>query len=67
MKHIQLEYDYTIMNEVLYTLKQHQAEILKNDMLLFCKTVAAIPLKNYNSALEKLEKIHGLTLKKDIS
>lgn len=66
MKHIQLEYDYTIMNEVLYTLKQNQAEILKNEMLLFCETVAAIPLKNYDIALKKLEKIHGLTIKKDV-
>lgn len=65
-KNLMLEYDYTIMNEVLYTLKQHQADILKNDMMLFCETTAALPLKTYDAALEKLAKIHGLTIKTDV-
>lgn len=65
-KNLMLEYDYTIMNEVLYTLKQHQADILKNDMMLFCETTVALPLKTYDAALEKLSKIHGLTIKTDV-
>ncbi len=57
-----LEYEYPIMNQVLYTVKQHQAAILKNDLMLFCSTQISVPLKNEKACLEKLEQIHGLKI-----
>lgn len=57
-----LEYEYPIMNQVLYTVKQHQAVILKNDLMLFCQTRIAVPLKNETNCIEKLEQIHGLKI-----
>jgi uncharacterized YigZ family protein len=60
----ELTYEYPIMNQVLYTLKQHQATIIKNDLLLFCTTQFSISLKQEEILLNKLSLIHGLTITK---
>jgi uncharacterized YigZ family protein len=60
----ELEYEYPIMNQVLYTLKQHQAHIIKNDLMLFCQTTIAIALQEEAVCIQKLEKIHGLKIVK---
>lgn len=59
-----LEYEYPIMNQVLYTIKQFQATILKNDLMLFCQTKIAIPLKLEQAAMDKLSQIHGMKITK---
>lgn len=58
-----LEYDYSIMNEVMMVLKQAEATIYKQDMQLFCVLEAGIPLTNKETALLKLKDIHGLDIK----
>jgi uncharacterized YigZ family protein len=60
---IQLEFDYSIMNEVITILKQNEASIYKQEMQLFCIFEAGIPLVNKETALTKLRDIHGLALK----
>lgn len=57
-----LEYEYPIMNQVLYTVKQYQAVVLKNELMLFCQTQISVPLKNEKPCMEKLEQIHGLKI-----
>jgi uncharacterized YigZ family protein len=60
---VTVEYDYSIMNEVMQVLKQADATIYKQDMQLFCVLQAGIPLVNKDSALQKLKEIHGLEIK----
>jgi uncharacterized YigZ family protein len=60
---ITLEYDYSIMNEVMQVLKQADATIYKQDMQLFCILQAGIPLVSKDAALEKLKEIRGLEIK----
>lgn len=60
----ELEYEYPIMNEVLYTLKQFGATIINNELLLYCKTIMSLPLKIEDSCIHRLNQIHGLKITK---
>lgn len=60
---IKLEYDYSIMNEVIQVLKQNDATLYKQDMQLFCMLEAGVPLINKELCLARLQEIHGLEIK----
>lgn len=60
---ISLEFDYSIMNEVMTVLKQHDATMYSQDMQLFCVFTAGIALAQKELCLHKLEQIRGLTIK----
>lgn len=60
---VRLEYDYSIMNEVIQVLKQNDATIYKQDMQLFCILEAGVPLSNKDICLSRLQEIHGLEIK----
>lgn len=60
---VTLEYDYSIMNEVMMVLKQSEATIYKQEMQLFCVLQAGIPLIHKDPALQKLKDIHGLEIR----
>jgi len=59
---VKLSFDYTIMNEVMTVLKQFEANILKQEMTLFCDFEVGIPLVHKEACLQKLEAIYGLKL-----
>lgn len=59
---IKLEYDYSIMNEVMQVLKQNDATIYKQEMQLFCVLEAGIPLVHKDSCIQKLNEIRGLEI-----
>lgn len=61
-QHYNLQFDYTLMNDVMRVLKQHQVTILSQESLLFCSYNVSIPLKDKKDILEVLRKIHGLTI-----
>lgn len=60
---VQLEFDYSIMNDVMTILKQCEANIYKQDMQLFCVFEAGIPLIHKEAALKRLGDIHSLEMK----
>lgn len=62
---LHLEFDYTIMNEVMLTLKQHHARILRQEQQLFCRMDAAVPLIHYPTCLQKLQEIHRLEIREE--
>ncbi len=66
-KHVEhkltLEYDYSLMNEVMQVLKQSDATIYRQDMQLFCVLEAGVPLVHKETCLQKLKDIHGLEIK----
>src|SRR5690606_18678713 len=57
-----LEFDYSIMNDVMQLLKQFDVSIYKQEMLLFCNYTVGIPLLNLEECLQKLQEIQGLEL-----
>lgn len=57
---LKLNFDYTIMNEVMMVLKQFDATIIKQEMTLFCDFEVGIPLVHKEACLQKLEGIYGL-------
>lgn len=63
LAYYELQYEYPIMNQVLYTLKQADAVIIDNELLLYCTTKMGIALKNKAALIGKLEQIHGLEIK----
>lgn len=64
---LKLSFDYTIMNEVMTILKQFDAQIDKQEMLLFCDFEVSIPLVHQEAAMGKLEQIYGLKIERSIA
>jgi len=60
---VTLDFDYSLMNEVMQVLKQNDVSVYKQDMQLFCIFEIGIPLANKEQALQKLNDIHGLEVK----
>lgn len=58
-----LQYDYTLMNDVMKLVKQYGCEILKQELQLFCLLEIGIPKNISNEALIKFEAVKGLEVK----
>jgi len=56
----ELQFDYTLMNEVMMVAKRFGFAVLQNEMQLFCKMVVGIPKENLTLCLDKLKDIHGV-------
>jgi len=59
---ITLEYDYSLMNDVMQVLKQNEATVYHQEMQLFCRLEAGIPLSHKEQCLQKLKDIRGLDI-----
>jgi len=55
-----LQFDYTIMNEVMTIVKQCDCIVLSQDMQLFCKVRVAIPKHRLEEVLFKFKALHSL-------
>lgn len=62
-QNIEIELNYNSMSEVLYLLRQAEADVLKQDLQLFCTILAAVPKLNVEQCKAQLLKINGLSLK----
>jgi putative IMPACT (imprinted ancient) family translation regulator len=60
---VEIQFDYPVMGEVLYLLKQAEATIYKQDLQLFCVVTAGIPRIHSAAYIKKLEEIRGVSLK----
>ncbi len=60
---VEVQFDYPVMGEVLYLLKQSEATIYKQDLQLFCLVHAGIPKIHAASYLQKLSEIRDVTVK----
>lgn len=61
---VTVDFDYSLMNEVMQVLKQNDVSIYKQEMQLFCVFEIGIPLSQKDTALQKLNDIHGVEIKK---
>lgn len=59
-----IEFDYTLMNEVMMIIKQYNCTVLSNETQLFCVIKAGIPRNRLNDVLYKLNDLQNVTAKK---
>lgn len=59
-----IEFDYTLMNEVMMVMKQYNCTIHANEMQLFCNIQAGIPRNRLEEVLYKLKDLQQVSVKK---
>ena len=59
-----IEFDYTLMNEVMMIMKQFNCNIFSNEMQLFCIIKAGIPKNRMDEVLYRLKDLQNVTVKK---
>ena len=59
-----IEFDYTLMNEVMMVMKQFNCTINSSEMQLFCVIKAGIPKNRFEEVLNRLHDLQSVTLKK---
>ncbi|MBO9684683.1 MAG: YigZ family protein [Flavisolibacter sp.] len=59
----ELQFDYTLMNEVMMVVKRFGCVVLQNEMQLFCRMVIGIPKEDLELCLDKLNDLHGVEVK----
>lgn len=60
----ELQFDYTLMNDVMLAVKRFNCAILQNETQLFCRMLIGIPKANEESCVAKLGDIHGVEIVK---
>ncbi|HRO42633.1 MAG TPA: YigZ family protein [Flavipsychrobacter sp.] len=63
---VTLSFDYPVMGEVMYLLRQSEATIYKQDLQLFCNVKAGIPKKHATVYLQKLSELRGVKFTRDL-
>jgi uncharacterized YigZ family protein len=62
--HYRLQFDYTLMNEVMKILKRFHCVIQRQDLQLFCIVYAGIPKVNHDSCYSQLKELHTIEMEK---
>lgn len=57
-----LEFDYTLVNEVMMVIKRHSCSVLKQEMQLFCHFRVGIPRRSRDACLRQFGNIHGVSV-----
>ncbi|MES1224616.1 MAG: YigZ family protein [Bacteroidota bacterium] len=57
-----LQFDYTMMNDVMKIVKQFDCVVLKQVVQLFCEMKIGIPKKNMEEILSKLKELSGVEI-----
>ena len=60
----ELEFDYTITNDVMKVVKNFGCNLLKQDLHLFCIYDIGIPKVNELDAVRSFQKIYGCSIKR---
>ena len=61
---VDINFDYPAMGEILHLLKQADATIYEQDLQLFCRIRASIPIKHSATYVQKISEIRGATIEK---
>ncbi|HEU4471269.1 MAG TPA: YigZ family protein [Flavisolibacter sp.] len=64
LEQYELQYDYTLMNEIMMVVKRFGCTVIENDVQLFCRMVVGIPRDGLETCLNKLSDLHGVEVKK---
>lgn len=60
-KQLHLQFDYTLMNEVMRIIKQYGCTIIHQDLLLFCEMKIGIWVAQYDEVYFKFSSMYGVT------
>ena len=60
----ELQFDYTLMNDVMLFIKRYGCVVLQNEAQLFCRMVIGIPKAEEAVFLDRIIDIQGLQIKK---
>ena len=60
----ELEFDYTLMNEVMMVVKRFNGVVISNEMQLFCKMILGVPKNEEAAFLQKMNDAYGITIQK---
>ncbi len=58
-----LEFDYTLMNDVMMIVKKIGCTILENEAQLFCRMKIGVPKTDEELCIQKLTELYGLEVK----
>jgi len=59
-----LEFDYTLINDIMMVVKRFGCVILKNETQLFCLMQIGIPKAHEASCIQKLSEMHTLNIRR---
>jgi uncharacterized YigZ family protein len=59
----ELNFDYTLMNEIMMVVKRFGCTVIENESMLFCRMVVGIPKEVLDSCLNKLQDVHGVEVR----
>lgn len=59
-----LEFDYTLMNEVMTFIKRYGAVVIQNEAQLFCRLVVGVPKAEEQVFTDRITDIPGIEIKK---
>ncbi|HUM96987.1 MAG TPA: YigZ family protein [Chitinophagaceae bacterium] len=62
-----LQFDYTILNNVMRLVKQFECEIYKNEMQLFCIMEIGVPKIHLEEMEKRISEINGVEMEKILS
>lgn len=62
--HYELQFDYTLMNEVMMVVKRFNGVVQENEMQLFCRMVLGIPKNEEAVFLQKMQDTYSISLTK---
>jgi putative IMPACT (imprinted ancient) family translation regulator len=57
-----LQFDYTMMNEVMKVVKHFDCIVLKQDTQLFCSMEIAVPKNRLDEVMNKLKDLRGVEI-----
>lgn len=57
-----IEFDYTIMNDVMRIIKQHNLTLHKQDLQLFCTMELSIPLFEHELVVQKFKELRSVNI-----
>ena len=60
----ELQFDYTLMNEIMMLLKRSGSAVQQQDLQLFCRMEVAIPKAEEESIVQKLQEMPAVSVKK---
>jgi hypothetical protein len=60
----EIQFDYTVMNEVMMVIKKFECTVLHQEQQLFSVFQIGIPILNQKEVLEKFAEIRGVDIKK---
>lgn len=64
LEEYELQFDYTMMNDVMIIVKRFHCVVLQNEMQLFCRLQVGVPKAEESLFLEKLKDFHSVEVKK---